>query len=48
MEAKDSLPEYMRAEFEKMAKDPKKYKKIYPVGYALLELYIKEENDGKE
>lgn len=39
------LPENLKGEYVKYLKDPKKYKKLYPVCYRLLSKYIGN-NDG--
>tara|TARA_R100001086_G_scaffold242322_1_gene169931 strand:+ start:3594 stop:3752 length:159 start_codon:yes stop_codon:yes gene_type:complete len=41
------LPENLKPEYDKYIKDPKKYRKLYPVAYSILVKYIGA-NDGKE
>lgn len=38
------LPENLKPEYDKYIKDPKRYKKLYPVAYSILVKYIGAEN----
>lgn len=35
-----NLPEYLKSEYDKYLADPKKYQKLHPVSFKLLNQYI--------
>jgi len=40
----EDIPEELKAELEKYLKDPKRYRKLHPVIYKMLQKYLETEN----
>lgn len=42
MDYPNELPGHLKTEYERYVKDPKKYKKLYPVSWRILAQYLDE------